>query len=433
MMQRVLTLEQTPPLSVPLRFFLTTPAFAISAGLLLLWSGGDAFVSRWTPVTLAATHMVTLGVLAMAMIGALLQILPVVAGVEVPKPDLVARATHMLLTGGTALLSAAFVLSIPAVFMAALLVLLTGVALLLVVCWAGLRQCATASPTLLSIRVALFALGVTVLIGAAMALSFAKIISLPLLQLTELHVLWGLAGWVGLLLAGVAYQVVPMFQVTPVYPQSVTRFFSPVLFGLLLVISTWMAIVTGMAAPAPPLPLMLVECGYAVFALATLALLRKRKRPAPETSTLFWYVSMLSLLTGTGLGIAGQVVPAVAEAPGHALSVGMLLIVGCGYSVVNGMLYKIVPFLVWYHLQTRLAGTIHKAPNVRQVISETSSQRQFSCHLVSLALLLLAVHYPGWLLRIAALAFIASSALLLANLAQAAHVYRRTLRLIVSS
>lgn len=426
-MQRVLALEQTPPLGVPLRYFLTAPVFAIGAGLLLLWNGGDAFLSRWTPAALAATHMVTLGVLAMAMIGALLQILPVVAGVEVPRPNLVARATHLLLTVGTALLSAAFLLPRPVVFTAAVSVLLSGFSLLLIACWAGLRRCVTASPTLPSIRKALFSLGVTVCIGAVMALAFAKGISLPLLQLTELHVLWGLAGWVGLLLAGVAYQIVPMFQVTPIYPQSITRLFSPGLFGLLIIVSVWMTTFTKMAAPAPAIPILLIECGYAVFALTTLALLRKRKRPAPETSTLFWYVSMLSLLAGTGVGIAGLVYPAVAESPRHALLAGMLLIVGCGYSVVNGMLYKIVPFLVWYHLQARLTGTMHKAPNVRQIIPEKASQRQFSCHLVSLVLLLLAVHYPDWLTRIAAIVFIASSALLWANLVQAARIYRRTM------
>lgn len=40
---------------------------------------------RWSPATLALTHLITLGYLAMIMLGALLQILPVVLGVPVPQ------------------------------------------------------------------------------------------------------------------------------------------------------------------------------------------------------------------------------------------------------------------------------------------------------------------------------------------------------------
>ena len=40
-----------------------------------------------------------------------------------------------------------------------------------------------------------------------------------LLEVTDLHAGWALIGWVGLLVAAVAWQVVPMFSITAPYPR----------------------------------------------------------------------------------------------------------------------------------------------------------------------------------------------------------------------
>ena len=70
-----LSLEQAPPFSVPLRFFLTAPWFLVLAAALILWEGPGIFASRWLPATLALTHLLVLGFMAQVMLGALLQIL----------------------------------------------------------------------------------------------------------------------------------------------------------------------------------------------------------------------------------------------------------------------------------------------------------------------------------------------------------------------
>ncbi|MFB1509785.1 MAG: hypothetical protein AADX96_10675, partial [Thiocapsa sp. C3-sup] len=97
-----LSLDQAPPIDIPARFFLTAPLFAIAAGLLLAWQGPTLLVSRWMPGALAATHLIAIGYLGLIMCGALLQMLPVVAGAPVPAVRLVGTLTHLLLTGGAA-------------------------------------------------------------------------------------------------------------------------------------------------------------------------------------------------------------------------------------------------------------------------------------------------------------------------------------------
>ena len=65
-----LTLEQTPPLSVPFRFFLTAPLFGILAALLLLGSDPTIFSSRWSLEVIMLTHLLTLGFISRVIFGA---------------------------------------------------------------------------------------------------------------------------------------------------------------------------------------------------------------------------------------------------------------------------------------------------------------------------------------------------------------------------
>jgi hypothetical protein len=127
-----LSLEQAPPFGVPLRFFLTAPWFLVLAALLLSWQGPAVFASRWLPATLALTHLLTLGFMAQVMLGALLQMLPVVVGVVVPRLRLTAMLIHIPLTLGALALTVAFLSGVPAWFQLAwwLLGLTFGVALM---------------------------------------------------------------------------------------------------------------------------------------------------------------------------------------------------------------------------------------------------------------------------------------------------------------
>ena len=48
-----LSTDQAPPISAPLRFFLTAPLFAILAGLLIFGTETDALISRFSYETIA--------------------------------------------------------------------------------------------------------------------------------------------------------------------------------------------------------------------------------------------------------------------------------------------------------------------------------------------------------------------------------------------
>lgn len=424
-MRRVLSFEEIPPLSVPLRFFLTAPIFAALAAFLLLGYGESALSSRWSPITLALTHLLTLGFLGMSMIGALAQILPVVAGVHLPRPALTASVIHWLLVAGSLALASGFLTAAPLLFAAALVLLGAGFMVFLGACLYGLRQANDANATLVAICLALLALSITVGLGLGLASVFAwPTLAWPLVSLTNLHAGWGLAGWVGLLVAGVAYQVIPMFQVTPLFPQPFAKWFAPVAFLLLTLYSlVTLVSLSSLGRVAYPVLAILTGATYAVLAITTLHLLKQRKRPKPDTTTFFWATSLGSLLAASLLWMTAAWLPSLAHQPAYPLLLGVLMIVGFGYSAINGMLYKIVPFLVWHHLQTRLAGGPVRAPNVRQIIPESATQRQWMAHAAALGLMVGACLWPAVLARLSGFALLLSAGGLAFNLLTALRVY----------
>lgn len=425
-MQRILSFEQTPALSVPLRFLLTAPLFAILAALLMLWQAPAMLASRWLPATLAFTHLLTLGFLSMTMVGALLQILQVVVGIEIRAPQATARFVHATLAAGAILLPLAFLSSEAVFFKLAILCLASGFLWLLLVCGIGLVKVAQATATVTAIRLSLFGLFIAVGLGLAAASAFAWPLPLPVIDVTHVHAAWGLLAWVGLLTIGVAYQVVPMFQVTPVYPAAMTRWLAWAVAAALAFWSISFLLPSQLASWLAVLSTLSLCVAFSAFGIATLRLLHQRKRP-PDATTYFWRTSLVCLLASAAVWLLGRLQPELAAEPAFDLVVGALFIVGFGCTVVNGMLYKIVPFLIWYHLQHYLGEQGRKAPNVRQIITDQAASRQLRVHVCAVVLLAASPLWPEMLARLAALLLAVSAGWLWFNLLKAARAYHAAL------
>jgi hypothetical protein len=262
-------------------------------------------------------------------------------------------------------------------------------------------------------------------LGLALASVFAWSLGVPFSLLVRLHAAWGLVGWVGLLIIGVALQVVPMFQVTPVYPMLISRWLTWSLFALL---TLWSVVNVAMPDTVTWYGALLSVCiagGLALFSVTTLYLLWKRKRPVSDPTTSFWRIGLGCLLLSVLVWTAGKLMPGIATQPFYPLLLGVLFIAGFAYSIVNGMLYKIVPFLVWYHLQSKIERGQGKAPNVKKIVTDQAANRQCVAHAVALAILFAAVFWPQWFSRLAGVAFAVSSLWLWINLLAATLTYRR--------
>jgi hypothetical protein len=263
-------------------------------------------------------------------------------------------------------------------------------------------------------------LSVTVLSGLLLAVSLGLQLDLPLLQLTDLHLGWGFMVWACILIAAVAFVTVPMFQLTPEYPVWFSRSFAVV---VLVTVAMWtLADLTDFTVPAALLTTVLVVSA-AVFTWVTLRILGRGKRAKRDASHRLWTVSMCSALVACALWLAARFIDPLGQWQGWPLLFGVLLLMGCFMSVMVGMLYKIVPFLVWLHLQNLGRGHV-KAPNMKKVLPQAQIDRQMLAHLSALALLLLSVFWPRWFVYPAGLALILTSVWLWINLLSATAVYR---------
>ena len=420
-MQAVMAFENAPPFAAPLRFFLTAPLFGVLAGLLVVLEGPDLFASRWMGGTLAATHLITIGFMLQVMLGAMIQIMPVVAGANLRQPLQVARVVHVGLSAGGLLLAGGFYFGWPVGLSVAATVLCLTVLIFLGASLDALRGVPSTSPTIRGLKLALVGLFGVVGLGGAMALALANGWAWSLPALVDLHVGWGLGGWAGILLAAMAYVVVPMFQLTPGYPARPSWWFPVIMLVLLLLWSG--AVVVDQQWLVRLCQFFAALAGIA-FAVLTLRLQQKRRRARPDATYRYWQLGLVVSIFALFLQLTVAIWPPAADLPGWTLFFGIALVTGGFLPFIIGMLYKIVPFLGWLHLQECGKARV-PAPPMNKLLPDSDAQRQFKAYAVSLLLLLLAVLLPSWLARAAGLGFALANGWLWWNLLGAFRRYRQ--------
>lgn len=422
MLQAGLQLEQAPPISVPFRFFLSAPVFLVLAAAVLLWRGPEVLESRLSPAALAVAHLITLGFMSMVMVGAIMQLLPVLAGAPIPRPRTIAAISHAGLGFGTPALAAGFLFGAPWLLEAGAVALGIAFAVFIAAVARSLWRSQVRNSTTRVIWLAVLSLLAAAAFGVTLASGLGWGIALPNVSIRYLHPAWGLLGWAGLLAIGIAYQVVPMFQMTPRYPDPMVKYLVATLFLLLALWSTALWIGNGRWSPWASACALALAAAYAVFAATTMVLQQRRRRRQPDVTHSFWKLGMACLIAANAIW-ALRIVAPVELPPLVEVLVGLFALFGFAGSIINGMLYKIMPFLVWFHLQSRTeAGRL--APNMKKILGEPDQRLQFRVHAAALALLVAAVAWPGVLAYPAALALGASGVLLEVNLLKVLRVLR---------
>jgi hypothetical protein len=429
-----LSLEATPPLWVPVQFLVAAPLFGVAFALTLTIIGPEALFARWTPGLLGASHLLVLGYLAVAMFGALQQMLPVLIGAPVPRAGIVSAVLLGLMIVGTLALGMGLAWAEARAVRIGTVLLLPAVSAFVLSAAVSLLRSQARDATLLAMTLSILALAVATGLGLWLATGHMGA-GLPLpRRFTNLHLAWGLIGWVSLLIAAVAVHVVPMFQITPPYPRWFVLAFAPTLFLLLVAHSAIDVIGSGNAFAR--VAARLLETGLAgmlaLFGILTLWLLAHRRRRQRDVTLDFWRLGMAALLAAVALWGIGRLLPTLMPQATLELAIGWLFINGFALSIVNGMLYKIVPFLVWLHLNhalTRAGLRGIRIPTLYDAIPPPRMRAQLLLHVAALALGL-AAPWLHWTFYPALAAFGASSAFLFLNLIHALHRYHRASRAI---
>ncbi|HEX7221561.1 MAG TPA: hypothetical protein VF280_20350 [Burkholderiales bacterium] len=353
------------PMSLPFRFFGAAAAFQLGAwGLLLVFSTElISFEAGLGPI-FAALHLATLGVLAMAAIGATLQLLPVATRQPV-RALRAAKLLWWLLVPGIALfatgaalyrpqlmgpgaVAAAFALAIYAVLLARNLVGARGMRVVVAHGWGALACLAALAGT-----------------GIALVARYEHGLALDHAAFRAAHVVLATYGFMGLLSIGLSNFLLPMLAVAAPPPPRVS-------FAVLGGAGTAIVIacfgLTGIAA--------LVGLAAAVAHVVSMERsLRASLRPLGAAFVLI-RASWACLLASLALAALGF--------PGGTLLFGLLLVPGWLLTFLLGVMQRIVPFLASVHASQGARGT--------PLISAMTPPRLLAAHrllhLAALALLL---------------------------------------------
>lgn len=380
-----LRLDQAPPLHLPLRFFLTAPVFGALAGVLLIGYGAGALSVPWAYPTVALTHLITLGVLTQVMMGALYQITPVLIGTHVPGGGL-SPWVHGGLCVGAAAMVAGLLLAATPLLVLALACLAPALLIFLSQMVRALLAAPSWNTTVGSMALAVASLACAVTLGLVSLGEYAfGWLPLGRWTLTSAHLYLALGGWIGALITGVGQAVIPMFYLAKPFPNGMAR---------LVLASQALAVAGGVAAsflaPDPVwhfIPLAFAALAVGAFFRVVSSALAGRKRKVVDTTLRFWWLGILSAPLSLLLLAVFLLTQPGPVGPRWLLAFGVVYLLGFAGSIMLGMLYKIVPFLIWLHRFSALAGKVN-VPYLKDLIPEKPARVQGWLHGGMLVLLL---------------------------------------------
>ena len=378
----------------PPPFILPGEHFAAALVFLLLGSAGlvaeapqlaqGAFPA---PRVIAATHLFTLGWITTSIMGALYQFLPVALG-EPVRSVRAGHAAFALYVPGLVLFVGGLAFGVHAAMLAGAAVFGTGIVVFAGNLGATLRRSARRDVTWWALACANAFLIVTLALGLALAgnlrwgyLGAGRFGAVG----THLHV--ALAGWVLLVMVGVAQRLLPMFLLSHGVGTRAAK------LAVALIASG--AGILAVLHHAPPLiarwlPAALIGAGLIAFLVQAGRFYRHRHRPALDPGMRL-AAAALAILALT-LVFAGPVVWRVAT-PRLATAYVMSAILGISLFVAAHY-YKIVPFLIWYHRFGSLAGR-QPVPRVGELYSARIAAAAAAL-LATGALLLIVSVAAGW-------------------------------------
>lgn len=380
--QNGLSLDQAPPIWVVFRFFLVASMFGIAGGVALAAWGGSIFDFS-SPHALVVTHIFTLGVMLSFMLGALFQMLPVIAGVTLKNPTLHAYMVQIPLVGGIFALLYGFMSGQSVTFITSGILLGYSLFYATVLMISRLSKIDNHSASSRGMMFALLSLMVVVLLGLYMNSVHAGLSDgLYFAQAKQVHYSYGLFGWIALLVISISFQVVEMFYVTPAYPKSVSRWMPAWITALLVLL----IISVLFYAPAVHIVEIVLWLSIGGFGILTLIKLSQRKRPVVDASLWFWRIGMSSLIVSVMMLVGNLYM--------HSEITSRLIVVlyaSFATSVVFAMFYKIVPFLTWFHLNSQ--GYL-MAPMMHEIIHPKVAKKHLWIHASAIVLLLGGVFIP---------------------------------------
>jgi hypothetical protein len=352
------------PLSIPLPFLLTGACAAALFSLLAPFILPLAIQAPGFPHVLALVHLVTLGWLTMTIMGASLQLVPVIVVAPLRATALLRWQYPVYLAGVVCLISGFWWWQTWLLILGGTLVVLA-VAHYVTILGITFARTTTRPLSVAYLTASLVYLCLVVSLGLTLAWNFvAGFLNAPLENVLLTHVTLGIVGWLSCTLIGVSYTLGRLFTLAHSHDDRWGKLIWWILNGGIVVLAcgtifAWLPLIWAGSA------LLIIAAG--LFAADFWRMLRARQRKKLEVTQYHGMAAVVYFLFviigGAILLLSGWATSAVFTALGLAALVGWL-----GQSTI-GYLYKIVPFLVWSERYGPLVGK-QKVPLMRDLVHE---------------------------------------------------------------
>ena len=406
MFNQGLSLDQAPPISVPFRFFLSAPLFGVLMSFVIFFTPFNEISNQYAHFAIGLVHLFTLGILSMIIFGAMQQMMPVLAGAIIKKPRLFANVVHTSLVLGTLFLSFSFIFEIKILLHIAVLFLAIAFLTFFIMSIKLLFKVKYLTSTVKAMRLFSLAGIITLFLGLYLAISHITLeFDTHYYSFVFLHILFGLFGFALLLIMGVSFQVIPMFYVAPDFPKFVQNKLPLIIFILLFISALFFFFDINL------LILKLIFSSLIIsFCFYGLKSLNNRKRPVFDATLWYWKFSLVSLAISLIIWL-------VEFDTNYILAI--VFAFGFLYSLLQGMVYKIIPFLSWFHLTSK---GYFKLPTIREFINERYIKIHFFLHISSVIFFVLSYFLNG-LIYLASILFLLSNILFFLNCLNAVKKY----------
>ena len=357
--------DYAPPFGMIAPFFWIGSLFYLFGTLFLLFLNPAA--GHFDPAIAGWAHWFLLGFVMMIIFGAMAQLIPVVVEVGHFSVDLYYVIWPLLLLG-TLLMSAGFWFA-PMILPYGGLIVLVSMVIFLYDTLMTLRKVTNVTLTVKTVIASNLFLLTGILTGFVMSLAIGSGLNVDIPNWIGAHAVLVLGGYVTLTIIGLSMILLPMFGLSHGFDEKpvgyafafmaggVTAYFVSAIFG-------WNA------GKMFSFAVMLASVALYIYQIIIIYKTRARKENDIWAKSMFvGYGSlMIAAILGFSYGLTNK--------ESFLMSGAWFLIMGFFAFLINGHLYKIIPFLVWFERYSPLVGK-EKVPMLHEMLPKRMAEFEF--------------------------------------------------------
>mgnify|MGYP002861258909 CR=1 FL=1 len=371
-------------------YFISAIVSLIAVCIMLLLSYDEITGHHFSPKLLAITHMTVLGWIALTIFGAIFQLISIILKVKLFSEKLAFAQYAFHISGMILLVYSFWVFSFGALMITGGSLIVLSVVLFLINMAVTLSKRKKNNLTGLFLMASNIHLFLVVVLGLLLAINLGfPFIPGDHLSLLTVHAHIGIAGWIGMVIAGVSLKLIPMFTLSHGF--SVKPAWGVFILVNSGVLGFSLFRIAGFGSAGDYVFVPFLAAGFILFFVQIILIIKKRMKKNLDLGIKFSMFAYSALLVAVLLSATFFF--------GHYDSVqklnfpvlyGFILIFGFITQLILGQMYKIIPFLIWFHYYSSQVG-LKDVPLLKDLYNRNLSKTQYYITNFSILLIVIAI------------------------------------------